>query len=251
MSVPLHLGRRVLGQILGTRMMTGKSTLSSAQMSPNSILTPLSAHQLGFHGCWTVGSSFHRSFSQTPRNDQVPTDLMDYPRLVPTLFSAAMGFLRNRFFELYIINRYDADFSVEEFKKGAKAAFLVVSDILASDDLTPLIDNELVASNAYAEIKANHALMDSSRRRRFSVTEKEIRFDHLHQIGIIEDDDTGRKAVEIMMVYTVLDLNLLSNTSVTPKELIDNVMLCNYRFYRDYTNKDSPSSWILNVVNQF
>jgi len=231
-------------------MMSRKTAPSNLKLSPNSLFTPLSCHhQLG--SPWTDGFAPQRSFSQTPRNYSEPTDLMDYPRLIPTLFSSAVGFLRNKFFELYIINRYDAEFSMEEFKRGAKAAFLVVSDILASDDLSPLLDNQLVDSEAYAEIKANHARMDSARRRSFRVTEKEIRHVNLHQIGIIEDDDTGRKAVEIMMVYTVLDTEKFANTSITPKEIMDNVMLCNYRFYRDYTNKDHPSSWILNVVNQF
>jgi len=252
--VPAFFGRRVLAKTSGLNSVIRKCPPTSTRLSHNVLVSPLAFHELSNPGSSPDGSPI-RSFSSSPRNCSEPTDLMD-SRIVPNLFSASLGFFRNKFFEQYIINRYDAEFSQEAFAIGAKSALLVVSDILASDDLSPLLDNELVTQDAYAEIKANHGQMPSALRRRFRVREEEIRNAHVHRIGIIEDDIIGSKAVEIMMVFTICDMDNLSlskNSSLleTAKEISKSVTLGNYRFYRDYSNKDNPSSWVLNVVNHF
>jgi len=247
MSVPLQFGRRSIGQTL--QLCSRKTApLSKSVLPPFSLAVSSSSPW----NRWTdsnrssVDGPSRRSFSNTPRNSNAPTDLMDYPHLVPTLFDSAIGYFRNRFFEAYVQRRYDAEFNQEEFITGAKRALLVVSDILSSDDVTPLLTEGLVDSVAFNEIKANHDRMDVARRRRFRIDEKHLKHVHLHQIGIIEDDNSGHKAVEIMMVFAVMDVEDVQGR--TPQDIMDSVMLCNYRFHRDFNN---DRGWVLNVVNQF
>jgi len=244
MSVlPLHFGRLTLGQTL--RLATRRTKPSGCPIKSPFLTGHSPQNKLGSH----VDNFPRRSFTNSPRSQDSPKYLMDHPRVVPDVLSSSLNFLRNKFFQQYIITRYDAGFSVEEFKKGATAALLLVSGFLASDDVTPLQRNGLVEPAAYEEIKRNHGRMDVQQRRGFQIGERDIRHKHLYRIGVIEDDDTGLKAVEIMMVFAIMDAEIKPPDS--PLSLIDNVMICNYRFYRDYTNKNNPSDWILNVVNQF
>ena len=243
MSVlPLHFVRLTLGQTL--RLATRRTKPSGCQMKSLFLTAHSPQNKLGNH----VDNFPRRSFTNSPRSQDAPKFLMDHPRVVPDLLSSSLNFLRNKFFERYIIARYDAGFSVEEFKKGATAALVLVSGILASDDVTPLQQNALVEPAAYEEIKRNHGRMDIKQRRGFQIGAEDVRHKHLYRIGVIEDDDTGLKAVEIMMVFAIIDAGMQPDS---PSALIESVMMCNYRFYREYTKKNNPSDWVLNVVNQF
>lgn len=184
---------------------------------------------------------------QEPRDDQLPL-LMDHPFVVPNLLTAAVMTVKNFFFEKYIMSQLDPKFSLEEFKQGAESAFLMVSNILGSDDISTLKDDGLIDSKAFSEIKFNHEKFTQKQRLIFRAS-KELLSPNVHQIGIIEE--SGLKAVEIMVVFTVMPLTADEIKEMTPMELMRNVVLCNYQFYRDYTDKDNPSDWIINVVNHF
>ena len=69
----------------------------------------------------------------------------------------------------YIKRHFDANFSLKEFEQDATKTIFVVSNILASDDVTPLLTEGLVEPKAFAEIKANHAAMDVEQRRKFHI----------------------------------------------------------------------------------
>jgi len=240
MAVTLQYGRRLAGQTL--RMTVGK-TYSSGCPSKCTPFILYSPNKL------TISiDSPSKSFSNSSSNNGPRKDLMDYPRITPNIFNGVISFWKSLFFERYIIARYDRDFSLEAFKLGAKGAFLAVSEILASDDVTPLKEHGLVEASAFREIKTNHDRMDTPQRRQFLVSERHIRVTHVHEIGIIEDDESGLKAVEIMVVFTVLPSD---DDQLSFQEAIQKVILCNYRFYRDYSNPSNPSPWIVNIVNHF
>jgi len=241
MAVPLHCGRRLASQTL--RMTAGK-TYSSGSAFKSTSLLPL-PHQLSF-----LPEIPNRSFSNSRSNDSPRKDLMDYPRVSPNFFSAAISFCKSLFFQQYIIARYDRDFTLDLFRQGARGALFTVSEILASDDISPLKENNLVDAAAYREIKANHDSMNSLERRQLRVTEQDLRQSHIHEVGILEEEHTGLKAVEIMVVFVVFKMEP-DQPPPSPREMLEKVILCNYRFYRDYTNPQNPSPWILNVVNHF
>ena len=79
----------------------------------------------------------------------------------------------------------------------------------------------------------------------------------------MEDDDTSRKPaqvrhVEITYVFHVLrgmskDQDLSNKTFkefIAAEETKRRVMVCNYRFFRDFTEGKDPK-WIVNMVNHF
>jgi len=240
MAVTLQYGRRLAGQTL--RMTVGK-TYSSGFASKGSPFISYFPNKL------TISiDNPSKSFSNSSSNNSPRKDLMDYPRITPHMLNGVISFWKSLFFERYIIARYDRDFTLETFKLGAKGAFLAVSEILASDDVAPLKEHGLVEASAFREIKANHDRMDTPQRRQFLVSERHIRVTHVHEIGIIEDDESGLKAVEIMVVFTVLPSD---DDQLSFQEAIQKVILCNYRFYRDYSNPSNPSPWIVNIVNHF
>jgi len=185
-----------------------------------------------------------------PRDDQLPL-LMDHPYVVPNLLTAAVMTVKNFFFEKYIMSQLDPTFSLEEFRQGAETAFLRVSNILGSNDISTLKDDGLIDSKAFNEIQFNLDKFTQKQRLIFRTSKELLRGTNVHQIGIIEE--SGLKAVEIMVVFTVMPFSAeeFSVKEMTPMELMRNVVLCNYQFYRDYTDKDNPSDWIINVVNHF
>ena len=85
---------------------------------------------------------------------------------------------------------------------------------------------------------------------------------YLRRIQIIEDGETGSKAVEITMTFFVdFDsvLAILGFMNIDhrrgdpiPKLVFDelqyNTMTCHYRFYRDFNDE---RGWILNAINQY
>lgn len=240
MAVPLHFGRRLAGQTL--RMTAGKTHLTGCALKSTSLIS-FFPHKLNI-----LTDNSRRSFSNSTSSNGPRNDLMDYPRIVPNILGGTISFLKSLFFERYIIARYDKDFTLESFKAGAKGAFVAVSEILASDDISPLKENGLVEASAFREIKANHERMDSSQRRQLRVNEEQVRQTHVHEVGIVEDDESGLKAVEITMVFTVFDSE---GVAPTVKDVMEKVIICNYRFYRDYTNASNPSPWIVNIANHF
>jgi len=188
-----------------------------------------------------------------PRDDQLPP-LMDHPYWT---FSRSRD-KRQQFEQIkneknkeYIMSQLDPKFSLEEFKQGAESTFLTVSNILGSNDISTLKDDGLIDSKAFNEIQFNLDKFTQKQRLIFRTSKELLRGTNVHQIGIIEE--SGLKAVEIMVVFTVMPFSAeeFSVKEMTPMELMRNVVLCNYQFYRDYTDKDNPSDWIINVVNHF
>lgn len=217
--------------------------------SPSSVSNPIFLTS----PCLQKQSPASRSFGVQNSSHSPRRDLMDFPRITPNLLTGSISYLKSLFFQRYIAARYDKDFSLEAFTQGAKGAMLAVSEILASDDISSLKDDGLVDPVAFREIKANHDAMDPESRRQLRVVENNVRQSHIHEVGIIEDDDTNQKAVEIMIIFFVLEMEASQKESPPPSfsEMMEKVVICNYRFFRDYTDKNNPTPWIINVINHF
>jgi len=252
MALLLNCGRRFVGQALRTtggitRVRGWAMKVDSQVLSPppNGFhLVAISSHKMANLSALLYGSS---------SGDNPRITLMNHPKIVigsPIDDVASVV-------EREIIDRFDKDFPLASFTQGARDALLTVSNILASDDISPLRDQELVDAAAFQEIKANHDKMTTLQRRQLRIREEDFEPDPLkyqntnhlrlhflkqlliHKVSIIGDHATGLRAVEIMVVFIVPGLDP-SNPSI-----------CNYGFFRDYSNKNKPSPWILKVVNYF
>jgi hypothetical protein len=194
--------------------------------------------------------------------------LMDAP---PIMWPKIINTFRNWIFTVFVIRPHmDREFSLTEFDKGARQALTYISSKLSKGEFEDLED--VVDPAALEEIKRNMANFSMAQREMLAVEPEDIFFSFPFEIGIIIPDDQpspkqymeGQRPpqvrhVEITYVFHVLrgmarEHEDLANK--TFKEFLESdetkkrVMVCNYRFFRDFTEGRDPR-WIVNVVNHF
>merc|ERR1712136_719226 len=178
-----------------------------------------------------------------PRDDQLPL-LMDHDFVMLVKNEKRENEKNEKF-----MHQLDPKFSLEEFKQGAESTFLTVSNILGSNDISRLKDDGLIDSKAFNETQFNHKKFTPEQRLIFRKSTVIWRMNNVYTMRIMKLN--GRKYAEIMVVFVVIPFPADEIKKMTPMEMIRNAICCNYQFYRDYTDKDNPSDWIINVVNHF
>jgi hypothetical protein len=190
----------------------------------------------------------------------------------PLVWPKLINSLRNWFFINFVIRPYmDREFSIQEFEKGAREAVAVISTKLSKAEYEDLED--LIEPEAFAEIKRNLAKFNVAQRELLPVNVEDIYFQFPYEIGIIlpdrpQEDEYGDggsgpqvRQVEIMMVFHVMrgiaaELSSPDFVNKSPRDFLDpadtqrRLMVCNYRFFRDFTEGKDPT-WIVNLVNHF
>jgi len=178
--------------------------------------------------------------------------------------------LRSVFFAKFVIaSQFDRDFDLNEFGEGAKQALHLISNKLAKGEFDDLED--LVAPSALQEIKINIANFSVAQREMLAVDKDDVFFAFPYEVGIIKSErkqqfdyiegrpEPPQREVEIMVVFHTLrgmnkDREELQEMSL-PGFLKDpatrgRIMICNYRFYRDFTEGKEPV-WVVNLLNHF
>ena len=244
MAMSLRNGFRLASQTL--RMTAGRtyssalalksSPLCSSVPDKSSFLTPRRLFSNSSSNNFPRQSTRNSPDDDSNNGHRKEILLMDF-RVVPSLLTRVIGIPYNRIFERYIVHKYDKDFSFKSFEQEAKGALVAVSDILASDDISSLIENGLVDEAAFQEIKVNHDKMNCFQRRKLRVSEDQVFNIRIHEAYVVKDKDTGSEAIEILVVFGVRSDRM--------------IMICNYRFYKDFTNANDPSPWIINTVSHF
>ncbi|UJR28017.1 hypothetical protein I4U23_009277 [Adineta vaga] len=199
-----------------------------------------------------------KSIRYTSRNHQ-PMMLMDLPRVVyPNLF-----FTIKNFFSRMLINGYfDQTFAIKSFSEGARQALTVVSQLIGNgqfEDLEGFATREVIN-----EVKQNYQKLSSEQKLKIGVDESEIVFTYPYLIGIIMDDKTNSRLVEITMIFHILKdrdsyrdemMNApggaAANWASAVKKMRDNIIVCNYKFLRDMSKNSNDDSWIISGVNHW
>ncbi|CAF0900182.1 unnamed protein product [Adineta ricciae] len=199
-----------------------------------------------------------KSVRYTSSNQQ-PTMLMDLPRVVyPNIFFT----IKNFFSRMIITGYFDQTFAIKSFSEGARQALTVVSQLIANDQFDDL--QGFVTREAINEVRKNFHKLSSEQKQKIPVEESEIVFSYPYLIGIIMDDKTNTRMVEITMIFHVLRdrelyrqeiLNapggVASNWTSAMKKMRDNIVVCNYKFLRDMSKNATDDSWIISGLNHW
>ncbi|CAG7786935.1 unnamed protein product [Allacma fusca] len=221
---------------------------------------------------------WRRTRLPTPLLSQGCANVSNNPNLpplmegAPIVWPSVINGIRNWFFTNFVIRpSMDREFSMEEFGKGAREALSIISTKLSKGEYDDLED--LIEPAAFSEIKRNLAKFNVVQREMLSVDVDDIYFQFPHEIGIILPERAQQsqyaegvappqvRQVEITMVFHVMkgiasEMSSPEFTIKSPKDFLNpedthgRLMVCNYRFFRDFTEGQDPS-WIVNMVNHF
>jgi len=180
-----------------------------------------------------------------------PLKLMDFTEI---RWPHPIKFFRNYVFSALIRGYYDHSFSIGNFMRGAEQALVAVSGLISRGQFENL--DGLVASEAHWELRRNYDRLSPHQRELVAINTRDIIVNFVYEIGMIFDDDTDQRFVEITTVfqgYYGLDEMKRRNPSSFVEEMYqhrEQIYVCNYRFIREFT-KGKEDEWIINKLNHF
>ncbi|ESO05479.1 hypothetical protein HELRODRAFT_171110 [Helobdella robusta] len=194
-----------------------------------------------------------RGFSDDSEGSRTVKDLqlMKFTQLIwPNIFKS----IRNFFFSFLIRRFVDEEFTLSSFLCGAEQAVGIVSSCISRGDFNSL--NGLVTrefSKAVEEIKQNYNLLTEGQKKFIMVDPRNIFLKFVYEIGMIFEDKSNRKFIEITTVmqgYHGLERIKDENVRDLSSEMIENrhnLFVCNYREFA----RDREDYWIVNKLNHF
>ncbi|XP_050418744.1 m-AAA protease-interacting protein 1, mitochondrial [Patella vulgata] len=167
--------------------------------------------------------------------------LMDFgpDKKLPNIFKS----LKNYWFGLLIRGYFDPEFSLGNFLAGAEQAVVVVSQLVGEGKFSDL--NGLVEDEAIKEIERNYGYLNIKQKNEIPVKREDIIHRFIYEIGMMFDDNSKKRFVEItVVVFGEKDRPL--STRFFPD--INRCFICNYRFIKEFT-KGVESDWTINKLN--
>ncbi|KAK6165654.1 hypothetical protein SNE40_022540 [Patella caerulea] len=167
--------------------------------------------------------------------------LMDFgpERILPNIFKS----LKNYWFGLLIRGYFDPEFSLGGFLVGAEQAVVVVSRLVGEGKFNDL--NGLVEDEAIKEIERNYVYLNNKQKYEIPVKRDDIIHRFIYEIGMMFDDNSNKRFVEItVVVFGEKDRPL--STRFFPDT--NRCFICNYRFIKEFT-KGVESDWTINKLN--
>uniref|UniRef100_A0A8C9MH46 Matrix AAA peptidase interacting protein 1 n=4 Tax=Passeriformes TaxID=9126 RepID=A0A8C9MH46_SERCA len=177
-------------------------------------------------------------------------------RVVVVRITSPIAWLRTRFYYLLIRLYFDHEFSIEEFTRGAKQAFSVVSKLLSQRKLDLL--EELVSAEVLQVLKEKISLLPDSHRDALAADIDAIMYTTEGDVRIYYDDD-GRKFVSILMCFWYLNgANLPDEVPGEAKvfQIVfgdentkekKHLLTANYEFQREFTEGAKPD-WTITRI---
>ncbi|XP_065606441.1 m-AAA protease-interacting protein 1, mitochondrial [Cyrtonyx montezumae] len=177
-------------------------------------------------------------------------------RVVVVRITNPLAWLRTRFYYLLIRLYFDPEFSIEEFTRGAKQAFSVVSQLLSQRKLDLL--EGLVSAEVLQMLKEKISSLSENHRDALAADMDAIMYTTEGDVRIYYDDD-GRKFVSILMRFWYLNgANLpeevpgetkvfqivFGDESTKEKR---HLLIANYEFQREFTEGAKPD-WTITRI---
>ncbi|XP_074662938.1 m-AAA protease-interacting protein 1, mitochondrial-like [Tubulanus polymorphus] len=173
----------------------------------------------------------------------------------PIIWPSVFKTIRNWFLTFLIKGYLDASYTTSTFLDGAEQAVNFVSNCLSEgqlDDLKDLIDQQ-----ALEEAQHYLSLMSAAQKQQVAVNKDDMFLRYIHEIGMIFDDETGQRFVEITTVFQGMpgfsDLKEKGDPVRFQEQLknrANELYICNYRFIREFT-KGVDGDWKINRLNHF
>ncbi|XP_069716886.1 m-AAA protease-interacting protein 1, mitochondrial [Phaenicophaeus curvirostris] len=177
-------------------------------------------------------------------------------RVLVVRIGSPLGWLRTRFCHLLIRLYFDREFSGDEFTRGAKQAFSLVSKLLSQRKLDLL--EELVSAEVFQVLKEKISLLPDSHRDALAADIDAIMYTTEGDVRIYYDDD-GRKFVRILMRFWYLNgadlpdevpgetkvFQIMFGDESTKEKR--HLLTANYEFQREFTEGAKPD-WTITRI---
>jgi len=175
--------------------------------------------------------------------------LMEFNELIwPNPFKT----IKNFFMSVLIKGYFDSEFTVAGFLSGAEQAAVHVSALISRGEFGGL--ESLITKEAVIEIQKNYQELDLKQKEIIVISPADLFLRYIYEIGIIFDDSTNKRYVEITTVMQgIQGMGVHIEKGGHPSEMNksqDQLYICNYRFVREYT-KGVQSDWTINKLNHF
>ncbi|XP_064646559.1 m-AAA protease-interacting protein 1, mitochondrial-like [Lineus longissimus] len=222
------------------------------------------------NGAYRVSRNFHTS-ARYFRDNKTPQD-PDDPDYEPPwrekpaalrlsgwpviIWPSVLKTLKNWFLTFLIRGYMDESYSTKGFLDGAEQAVFVVSDLVAGGDFQNLRELDVVADEAIGDAQVHYADLNVSQRQIIKVDPEDIFFRYIYEIGMIFDDMTEKRFVEITTVFQgcvgLAEVRKRDPWAIQKyvAENADKLYICNYRFIREFT-KGVADDWMVNKLNHF
>ncbi|KAM6421234.1 m-AAA protease-interacting protein 1, mitochondrial [Rhynochetos jubatus] len=177
-------------------------------------------------------------------------------RVVVVRITSPIAWLRTRFYYLLIRLYFDQEFSIEEFTRGAKQAFSVVSKQLSQCKLDLL--EGLVSAEVFQVLKEKLSLLPENHRDALAADIDAIMYTTEGDVRIYYDDD-GRKFVSILMRFWYLNDAKLPDEVPGETKVFQivfgdestkekrHLLTANYEFQREFTEGAKPD-WTITRI---
>lgn len=177
-------------------------------------------------------------------------------RVVVVRITNPLAWLRTRFYYLLIRLYFDSEFSIEEFTRGAKQAFSVVSQLLSQRKLDLL--EGLVSAEVLQMLKEKISSLSENHRDALAADMDAIMYTTEGDVRIYYDDD-GRKFVSILMRFWYLNGANLSDEVPGETKVFQivfgdestkekrHILTANYEFQREFTEGAKPD-WTITRI---
>jgi len=153
---------------------------------------------------------------------------------------------------LVIKGYFDPEFTFPTFLAGAEQAVVQVSSLISLGQFEKL--KGLVTREAINEIERNYRKLGASQKQFIAVNPKDLFIRFVYEVGIIFDEQTNKRFVEITTViqgcHGLGVARMSSDYAEEMKKSEDQLYTCNYRFLREYT-KGVEDDWTINKLNHF
>jgi len=207
-----------------------------ASFKNNKLLSP--------SGKLCVSSSHHFHTSSQNRSNsgyERKLKLMDIPAII---WPHPMKSMRNLGLSFLIKGYFDNEFDSRTFLATAEQAIIAVSKMISTGDFNSL--DGLLTTQAIWEIRRNYDQLNAAQKEIIAIKQEDIFYKFIYEIGMIFDDETNRRFVEIMVVlHGVQDRK--TNMHNRGKSALP-AYICNYRFRREFT-KGVEDDWTINQAN--
>ncbi|XP_046380217.1 m-AAA protease-interacting protein 1, mitochondrial-like [Haliotis rufescens] len=195
--------------------------------------------------------SFSTGIDESGKKRRIPLKLMEFPEILwPNIIKS----MKNRIFAFLITGYFDKSFTIDSFIDGCIQAVSLVSSCISVGNFDSL--QGLVEDEAIQEIRNSYADLDVGQRRFICVNPRDIFFRFVYEIGMIFDDHSERRFVEV----TVVLQGFHGYNEAKEKEPVEyynevrdnqeRLYICNYRFIREFT-KGMEGDWSINKLNHF
>lgn len=153
------------------------------------------------------------------------------------------------------MSRIDPTFNINEFYLGAQMALVTVSNRISQgnfEDLNGLVDPELIE-----KLKSRYQGLSEEEKSFISIKKEEIANNRIVGFNVYKTNGlyVRMKLLVYLMNMEKMELDQIGSDNVSMdeyfKKQLQNLMMAEYTFVRDYSKKSESSNWLITELNHY